>query len=295
MSICTLLVSGTIDEGTLPALVKTYDETCDSVVIIIDSLGGDPFQAIAIGDWLRSLGKPVQMQAIKAYSAASVLWMYGSDDRIKHPNADDKWLMWHRPTVVFDAGVNADAIAKMLGVIQWIESEMTDIYSAETGLSKDEVSTLMANETYFDDSLAKKYQVLAFADIKEPLNIIDMDVTKTILEIGEKLGLLNAKVQALEMPTPDGTPTVEKELEVEMPEDTTDYKTMCEALKTECEALKAENAKMKSEMSQSVAALEAKVEALAKHVPADPKPSNQPLDALDSITARMQRGASARF
>jgi ATP-dependent protease ClpP protease subunit len=208
MASCDLLVSGTIDGGTLPALQAAYDSTCDSVNIIIDSLGGDPIQAIAIGDWLRGLGKPVQMQAIKAYSAASLLWMYGSDDRIKHANAEDKWLMWHRPTVVFDEGVNADVMTKMLGVIQWIEAEMTDIYSSETGLSKDEVSTLMADETYFDDALAKKYQVLAFATPPiEPIKTNPiMEGTGLLNKIAEAMGLkIKIKAEgANEYPLKDG-------------------------------------------------------------------------------------------
>jgi hypothetical protein len=151
------------------------------------------------------------MQAIKAYSAASVLWMYGSDDRIKHPNADEKWLMWHRPTVVFEEGVNADSISKMLGVIRWIEAEMTDIYSTETGLSKEEVTTLMAEETFFDDALAKKYQVLALAampvDVPEPVEqkSIYMKAKDAIGAIANALGIKIKADGASEYPLKDGS------------------------------------------------------------------------------------------
>lgn len=296
MSICKLHVGEIIDGETLLALQSAYDPTCTEVEVIIDSMGGSPIEAIKIGDWLKSLGKPVKMLAVKAYSAASILWMYGSDDRDKHPDAVKDWLMWHRPTITLE-GVNATETMRYLAVLQMVEERMTDVYSTETGLAVEDVQKLMADETYFDDTLAKRYQVLALVaspNEEEQLTPTDMSLLK---EIKDSIDKLSGKIKAeytVEIETPE-----EGEETMDMLRDKlAEMEGMYKAAMLECEALKATNAGMEKEMPEMLAqlkSLDAKIVAMTTSVKADPKPviEAKAISPLDRFTAQLKAGSPA--
>lgn len=259
-----------MDGETLAALQSAYDPACTDVEVIIDSKGGSPIEAIKIGDWLKSLGKPVKMLAIKAYSAASILWMYGSDDRDKHANAVKDWLMWHRPTITIDS-TNADDMTHLLAVLRMVESKMTDVYVSESSLSEDEVKELMAAETYFDDTLAKRYQVLALAGAETQLEdqltpdnmkAID-DLAKAMKDLSDKLtGKIAAEASTeVEISTEpaDDTETIDT-----LREKLTEMEAKYAAAMTKCEALEAAAGKVEEAMPQMLA----KIEAMSKTITA---------------------------
>lgn len=124
--------------------------------IIINSPGGEVFAGAAIYNALLqySGSKSVRVDGVAA-SMASVIAMVGDDIQMSPGST----MMIHRPSV--GAWGNIKDLNKAIDVLEALEETIIPIYEGRTGLSKDEIFTLLDEETWMSPEKAVE---LGFAD-----------------------------------------------------------------------------------------------------------------------------------
>lgn len=126
--------------------------TANNINVHINSMGGDVSEGLAIYNTLKNSGKTVTTYCDGfACSAASVVFMAGSE-RIM---SKESLLMIHNAWMT-TAG-NADQLRKDADDLEKISETMSNAYLEGTSISKDELKTLLANETWISADEAKGY------------------------------------------------------------------------------------------------------------------------------------------
>jgi ATP-dependent Clp protease, protease subunit len=115
----------------------------NSILLRINSPGGDAFEGTAIGNVLRSQGKPVKgvIDGIAA-SAASVLAM-ACDELTMGVGS---MMMIHQAWTICMG--NTDDMRKMSDTLSRIDNALADGYVKKTGKAKDEILQMMKSETW---------------------------------------------------------------------------------------------------------------------------------------------------
>lgn len=114
-----------------------------SVDLEINSPGGDVFAGLAIYNGLRNSGKTINVKVLGlAASAASLVAMAG--DTIEMP--ENAFLMIHNPWS-FAMG-DADDMRATADVLDKIGASLVTTYANRTGKSEDEISAMLAAETW---------------------------------------------------------------------------------------------------------------------------------------------------
>ncbi|HWL07341.1 MAG TPA: head maturation protease, ClpP-related [Planctomicrobium sp.] len=114
------------------------------ITIRINSDGGDPYQALAMYNSLRSC--PAQIRTVNegmAASAASLLFMAG-DIREMRPGSQ---LMIHEPEVGFSG--RADELRRIASAIDKTRHSVAQIYASRSGKPVASILQMMKDETYF--------------------------------------------------------------------------------------------------------------------------------------------------
>lgn len=126
----------------------------------INSPGGSVFDALAIYNALRGHGSTINVKIMGiAASAASLIAMAG--DKIVMP--ENTFMMVHNPWA-FAMG-NADELRDFADTLDKIGSSLVTTYTARTGLSEDDVKSLLSAETWMTADEAVGF---GFADEVEP-------------------------------------------------------------------------------------------------------------------------------
>jgi ATP-dependent Clp protease protease subunit len=134
-----------ITDSMVNVALKSQLNPYDSILLRLNSPGGDLFQGVSIYNLLKSQGKPVNVVVDGlAASAASLVAMVG-DEIIMQPGS---MLMVHEAQG-FCAGYSAD-MAKMAETLQTVTSSAADVYVSSTKLSKTKVMELLAAENMDD-------------------------------------------------------------------------------------------------------------------------------------------------
>lgn len=136
------------------AELAALPESVVTARVRINSLGGDPFEAIAITnglrEWANKAGRRVETQIDGiAASAASIVIMAGSKIRI----ADNAMVMIHNPyTIVIG---DAEAMQKAAEALAVIKQTIIATYRWHSKLSQEVLSQLMNEETWLsaDDAI----------------------------------------------------------------------------------------------------------------------------------------------
>ncbi|NTX27645.1 Clp protease ClpP [Burkholderia pyrrocinia] len=138
--------------------------TATSIVVAINSMGGDVFDAVAIYNLLRRhTGKVTGRVDGIAASAASLILM--ACDTIVMPS--NAMLMIHKPHTV--AGGEEDDFRRIADLLGSTGTNILAAYVERSGLPEDEVRAMMAAETWLTASQAKEK---GFCDtIEEPVRI----------------------------------------------------------------------------------------------------------------------------
>lgn len=282
-------IVGEIQEGLCESMKAIYDDSCESVHVYINSVGGSLVEGLAITEWLQALveiGKPVTVEAVKAYSAASVIFLGEGFLRKVAPNAEKQFLMIHRPTLY---GMTGDDLRYATEIITELEEQMIDKY-VQSGIERDEAVKLVSEETYFDKSLAQDYNILAVKRAtKSTTNMAEVENKESILneikaqfsEMAKSLkDALTGKVKAEgeEMQKEGETEKSPLEIEIE------DLKAKLMESESKCAALQAECDKYKSEASAAAGQAAAAMEAV-KNVEAKLSEASKRLDVLDQVKA----------
>ncbi|GGC90412.1 ClpP-like prohead protease/major capsid protein fusion protein [Chelatococcus reniformis] len=115
----------------------------ETINVRINSPGGSVIEGLAIYNALKAWGKPIRVQVdAMAASIASIIAMAG-DEIVMAENAT---MMIHDPWAV--AVGNADDLRAMADEIDRQKAILINIYAAKSGLSAEEISAMMASETY---------------------------------------------------------------------------------------------------------------------------------------------------
>lgn len=132
------------DGVTAKAIAEKLDNsTFSSITMRINSPGGDPFEAIAILNKLKSTGKPINVIVDGlAASAASILAMAG--DRVVMGQGS-MFMIHNAMTMSFG---NASDMRKMADTLDAVSGSMRDVYVNRTGLKADKVQAMMDAETW---------------------------------------------------------------------------------------------------------------------------------------------------
>lgn len=121
----------------------------DEVVVNINSPGGDVFEGLAIMNLLREDSRPVTVNVLGlAASAASIVAMAGNDIRM----GDGSFMMIHNVWVlaIGDRNVLRDAADKL----ESFDDALAGLYSARAGNPKEDMQSLMNDETFFSPDQA---------------------------------------------------------------------------------------------------------------------------------------------
>lgn len=117
----------------------------NAVTIRINSPGGAADEGIAIYNLLKNHGGEVTtINDSLAASAASIIFLGGA----KRLMANGSRLMIHR-AMGFAFG-NREELAKVINALESYDASLADIYSQYAKLSKSEIETAMANESWYE-------------------------------------------------------------------------------------------------------------------------------------------------
>nr|WP_310615842.1 head maturation protease, ClpP-related [Pantoea cypripedii] len=124
----------------------------EDVTVQINSPGGDMFEGVAIYNLLREYSGKVTVKILGlAASAASVIAMAGDEIQIGR----GAFLMIHNAWIV--AAGNRNDFREYADYLEPFDKAMADIYAARSGMSADDVQSLMDKESFIggSDSITK--------------------------------------------------------------------------------------------------------------------------------------------
>lgn len=118
------------------------DEGVKDFVVYINSEGGDVFSGIAIYNILKPLKPIVEINGLAA-SMGSVIAMCGAKIRM----AENAYMMIHNP--ITGAYGDRREMEKAQKKLEVVEKSISQAYMDKTGLSKDDVTAIMDDETWY--------------------------------------------------------------------------------------------------------------------------------------------------
>ena len=150
----------------------------ENLNIRINSLGGDPYQAIAMHSLLKDSGKNVTciVDGIAA-SAASVVAMSGTLEM-----RTGSQLMIHNPSMM--AYGTADDLERTINQLKATTESAIDIYEAKSGKSRQSISKMMTDETWLSAQEAKNE---GFADSITETEAVSMSATPEMAARAKKV------------------------------------------------------------------------------------------------------------
>lgn len=135
----------------------------DSLLVRINSIGGDASQALAIFNYLRGLGIEISVRVEGvAMSSGSVIAMAASPGKLVMPA--NTIMMLHHPWT-FTAG-NAKELRRTAADLDAWSAAVIECYMARSGMSREELDAFLDEERSIT---AEEAVALGFADVVEPL------------------------------------------------------------------------------------------------------------------------------
>ena len=184
----------------------TDNKDADTLIVHINSMGGDVFEGWAIHDIIKATGKTIITQAEGLVaSIATVPFLAGSERRI----TENSQLMIHNPWGF--AGGDAADVQKYAEQLKKEEDKLAQFYASMTGTTVEDITAMMKEETYLtaDDAITKGFatvkveQIKAVASLKPIMNIEELNkkvddghksIFDKIMGIFRKQGLIQALV-----------------------------------------------------------------------------------------------------
>jgi ATP-dependent protease ClpP protease subunit len=150
-------IVGTIGDGGISAASVSRALRQDPqapVLINVNSAGGNPNQALAIYDLLKSRSSPVRV-AITAIAASAATIICAAGDEGQVSIAENAFFMIHQPSVSMLTG-EADDLRHMADLLEKITDQMATIYARRTHRPKAKILAEMAAESWFTAAEAKE-------------------------------------------------------------------------------------------------------------------------------------------
>lgn len=161
----TLYLDGEIDGYflggvSLEGIRSEYNELLKekdvrSVCIEINSGGGSVIEGNAIANFVKSIEQPTKAKIHFAASMATIIALACDEVEI----ASNGQFMIHAPST--QSMGNADDLREDAELLDSFQKNFVDVYSAKTGLDKEEISEMLKKDTYMD---AEKAVSLGFCD-----------------------------------------------------------------------------------------------------------------------------------
>lgn len=133
---------------TASDFVNSIKNIKGKITLHINSPGGSVWEGLAIYNILKGQNADVVIEGLAA-SMASVIALAGNTVKM----AKNSMMMIHNPATM--AWGEEKDLQKQAGILAMIKDQMIDIYSNKTGLSKEEVSSIMDAETWYTPEEAK--------------------------------------------------------------------------------------------------------------------------------------------
>ena len=132
------------------AVNALLDEGIKDFIVYINSEGGDVFSGIAIYNILKPLKPTVEINGLAA-SMGSVIAMCGAKIRM----AENSYMMIHNP--ITGAYGDRREMEKAQKKLEVVERSISQAYIDKTGLSKDDITAIMDDESWYTaaDALEK--------------------------------------------------------------------------------------------------------------------------------------------
>lgn len=174
----------------------TNNKEADTLIVHINSMGGDVYEGFAMHDVIRATGKKIITQAEGLVaSIATVVFLAGDERRI----TENSQLMIHNPWGF--AGGNADDVQKYADQLRKEEDRMAAFYASKTGQSVDDLKVMMNEETYLnaDEAISKGFATVKVTQLKAVALINKFNMTEKELndKIEEKSNGIFSKIKAL--------------------------------------------------------------------------------------------------
>ena len=165
----------------------------DEVKLIVNSGGGDILEGFAIYNALNDFSGKITAQIDFAASMASVFVMAADVVTMKESSSI---MMIHRPWGM--SGGNSEELRKHADTLDKMEVMLLDIYVAKSGMDRDELSRLLADETYLD---AKEALALGLIDEiesgKQDFAMVAMSGMKAQSKVDFDCSKLVAKIESM--------------------------------------------------------------------------------------------------
>lgn len=157
------------------ASVKALGEV-DSLVVMIDSVGGEVEEGFAIYDYLRSLGVPITTRTDGACASIATVVFLAGDTRVASGE-----LMIHAPWM--EVAGNAEELKAYADEVSRVQSRLEKFYAEKTGLPQETIHALIQRDRYLP---AEEAVSLGFATaVNRPVSALAF-IRKPILNHNEK-------------------------------------------------------------------------------------------------------------
>lgn len=145
-----------------------------TVTLRINSGGGDVFEGFAIYNDLRAYKKRVRVEVAGLAASAASLVAMAADEIVMEKSS---FLMIHNAWVL--AMGDRNDLRKAADVLDQIDAGLRDVYVARTGNTKNVISKMMDDETWFsaDEAVKSGFADAVIADTVAPRNATVYDVS----------------------------------------------------------------------------------------------------------------------
>ena len=186
-------MDGVVGYDILAADVAAYLDGKTEANILINSGGGDILEGFSIYNLLNDFDGTVTIQVDFAASMGSVIAMAG--DKITMKDASSI-MMIHRPWGM--SGGNSEELRKHADTLDKMEGMLLDIYANRSGMDRDKLSQLLADETYMDAKEALSYGLIDAIDTgKQDFAMVAMSGMKAQSKVDFDCSKLVAKIESM--------------------------------------------------------------------------------------------------
>lgn len=176
--------------------LKKMPDTVNTIEVRINSLGGDVFEGITIYNRLKQhSAKVIVFVDGMAASIASIIAMAGDEIKMSIGST----IMIHKPWTF--TGGNARELEDVIDRLNDVEDRLINIYAKKTKLGRDELKTMLANETWFDadQAIENNFATEIIEDEAQPL-VASLDKATWITkkpEVKNRGDVVNGKLDQL--------------------------------------------------------------------------------------------------
>lgn len=136
---------------------KTLDEGKDKIVIYLTTYGGDVYEAFGYYDIISSSSCLVEVRCLGYCMSAGTIILQAADTRVAYANTS---FMIHDISVTLDEDIEAKKLKLEEEEISRLKSKMKDIYLSKSKLNMKTLDKLLAQDSLFDSTTAKKYGLI---------------------------------------------------------------------------------------------------------------------------------------